>query len=56
MSSTLLFIASITLLVVPVLYLVKTYQGKIVPNPVTFFLRALISVLNLVLVYQTFAG
>jgi uncharacterized membrane protein len=52
-NNTLLVVASIILLVVPVLYLVKTAQGKITPNPVTFFVRSVVSVMNLTTYFLT---
>lgn len=53
MISILLVIASAILLVVPILYLAKTAQGKITPNPVTFFIRSVVSVMNLTTYFQT---
>jgi len=52
-NNILLVVASIILLVVPVLYLVKTAQGKITPNPVTFLVRSVVSVMNLVTYFLT---
>ncbi len=53
MANFLFFLASAILLVVPVLYLVKTVQGKVTPNPVTFLLRSVVAVMNLVTYFLT---
>lgn len=53
MNNAIMLVASVILLAVPVLYLVKTAQGKITPNPVTFFVRSVVSVMNLVTYFLT---
>ncbi len=49
----LMVIASLVLLSVPVLYLIKTTQGLITPNPITFGVRSIVSVMNLVTYFLT---
>jgi uncharacterized membrane protein len=48
-----MLVASMILLAVPVLYLMKTVQGRVTPNSVTFFVRSVVSVMNLITYFLT---
>ncbi len=49
----LIIIASLVLAYVPILYLQRTAKGPVTPNPTTFFLRSVVSVMNLVTYFLT---
>lgn len=51
--NALMILASLILLSVPILYLVRTAQGHITPNPVTFGVRSVVSVMNLATYFFT---
>lgn len=51
--NALMIIASLVLLSVPILYLVKTMRGSITPNPITFGVRSVVSIMNLATYFFT---